>query len=99
MAPTRTIFRLPLLQIAFKQELVTRRIRYELVDKATGEETEADAGTVERATGFKIGYIDWVLERDAEFENGSWEVRIPQHSGDPIGTEDLFVKWNRARQR
>ncbi len=70
-----------------------------MVDKAAGEESEADAGTVERMTGVEISYIDWVLEQDGKFENGDWEVRVSQHSGDPIGTEDLFAKWNRARPR
>ena len=73
--------------------------KYALVDKATGDETEADADMVERVTGVEIDYIDWVLEQDGKFENGDWEVRVSQHSGDPIGTEDLFAKWNRTRQR
>ena len=73
--------------------------KYIMVDKATGEEIEADAGTVERATGVEISYIDWVLEKDGKFENGNWEVRVSQHSDDPIGTEYLFAKWKRACQR
>ena len=28
-----------------------------------------------------------------------FEELILQHSSDPIGTEDLFAKWNRALQR
>jgi hypothetical protein len=73
--------------------------KYTLVDKANGEEIEAKEGTVERVIGVEISYIDFVLEQDGKFENGDWVVRVPQHSGDPIGTEDLFAKWNRARQR
>jgi hypothetical protein len=50
--------------------------KYTLVDKATGEEIEADADTVEAVTGIEVGYIDWVLEQDAKFENGEWVVRL-----------------------
>ena len=50
-------------------------------------------------TGVELSYIDWVIEEEGKFENGDWEVRVPQHSGDPIGTEDLFAKWDRARKR
>ena len=35
---------------------------------------------VERVTGVEIGYIDWVLEQDAEFENEDWEVGVSQCS-------------------
>ena len=73
--------------------------KYTLVDRATGEETDVDADTVERVISVEIGYIDWALKEGEKFENGSWEVRVSQHSGDPIGTEDLFAKWNRTRQR
>ena len=73
--------------------------KYTLVDKVTGEETEADADMVERVTDVEIGYIDWVLQQDGKFENGNWEVRVSQHSDDPIGTEYLFAKWKRACQR
>jgi hypothetical protein len=55
--------------------------KYTLVDKATGEETAADAGTVERVTGVEIGYIEWVLEQDGKFENGEWVVCLPCCSG------------------
>ena len=77
---------------------------YTIVDKTTGEETEANADTVERILGVEISYIDWLLEQDGKFENGDWEVRVKmifavssQRSSDPIGTEDLFAKWNRTR--
>ena len=50
--------------------------KYTLVDKVTGEETEADADMVERVTDVEIGYIDWVLQQDGKFENGNWEVRV-----------------------
>ena len=50
--------------------------KYLLVDKVAGEEIEAGVDRVERVTGVEIGYIDWVLEQDAKFENGDWEVRI-----------------------
>lgn len=49
---------------------------YILVDKATGEEIEADADTVERVTGVEIDYIDWVLEQDEKFADGDREVRL-----------------------
>ena len=72
---------------------------YTLVNKATGEETEADADTVERVTGMEIGYIDWSIQQDGKYENRDWAGLLPQHLSDPIGTEDLFAKWNRARKR
>ena len=42
---------------------------YTLVDKATGEEIEANADTVERVVEVEIGYINWLLEQDGKFEN------------------------------
>ena len=50
--------------------------KYKLVDKATGDEFEAYADTVESITGIEISYIDWVLEQDGKFENGDWVVRL-----------------------
>lgn len=50
--------------------------KYTLIDKATGEEIAADAGTVERVTGVEIGYIGCCIEQDGKFENGEWEVRM-----------------------
>lgn len=55
--------------------------KYTLVDKATGEEIEADADTVERLTGVEIGYIDWCIGQDWKFENADWLVRLPCCSG------------------
>ena len=68
-------------------------------DFRSGDEFEVDADTVERVAVVEIGYIDWSIQRDGKFENGDWVVRFSQQSGDPIGTEDLFAKWSRARQR
>ena len=72
---------------------------YILVDKATGEEIEADADTVERIIGVDLSYLDCVLKEDGKFENGDWEVHLSPIFGDPSGTEDLFAKWNRALKR
>lgn len=33
---------------------------------------------MERVTGVEISYIDWVLEQDAKFESGDWELRSRQ---------------------
>ena len=43
--------------------------KFSLVDKATGEETEAD--TVERVTGVDISCIDWVLEQTRNSKTGT----------------------------
>lgn len=58
--------------------------KYTLVDKATGEEIEADADTVERETGVEIGYIDWCIGQDGKFENRDWEVCLSPMFGDPL---------------
>ncbi len=50
---------------------------YSLIDRATGEEVEVDATTVERVTGVEITYINWVIEQDGKFENTDWIVRKP----------------------
>ena len=50
---------------------------YSLVDRATGEEIEADALTVERLTGIEICYIDWAIAQDGKFENADWITTIP----------------------
>lgn len=69
--------------------------RYILVDKAAGEEVEADADMVERVTGVELSHIDWLIEDDEKFENGDWEVCFSPIFGDRIiGTEDLFTKCN-----
>ncbi len=47
---------------------------YSLIDRATGEEVEADGCTVERLTGIEIGYINWVIEQDSKFENANWTI-------------------------
>ena len=49
---------------------------YLLVDRATGEEIETDAITVERITGVEIAYIDWAIEQDGKFENCDWLISI-----------------------
>ena len=45
---------------------------YSLIERATGEEIEADKTTVERLTGVEITYINWAIEQDGRFENGDW---------------------------
>ena len=55
--------------------------KYTLVDKASGEEFEADGGTVERVAGVEIGYIGCCIEQDGKFENGEWVVCLPCCSG------------------
>ncbi len=47
---------------------------YSLIDRAAGEEVEADKATVERLTGVEIAYINWAIEQDGKFENGKWIV-------------------------
>ena len=67
--------------------------KYTLVDKATGEEAEADADMVELITGVEIGYIDWVLRQDGKFENGNWEVRLDD---DGKRKRQSIVGWTMA---
>ena len=55
--------------------------KYTQVDKATGEEIEVNADTVERITGVEIGYIGCCIEQDGKFENGEWVVCLPCCSG------------------
>ncbi len=47
---------------------------YSLVDRATGEEAEVDAETVEQLTRIEINYISWAIEQDGRFENGNWII-------------------------
>ena len=48
--------------------------RYRLVDRATGEEYDANCADLERITGVETSYIDWVIAGDGAFENGRWWV-------------------------
>lgn len=48
--------------------------RYRLVNRATGEEYDADGADLERITGVEVSYIDWVITEDGAFENGKWWV-------------------------
>jgi hypothetical protein len=41
-----------------------------LVDKASGEENEADADMAKRVTGVEISYFDRLLKQGGKFENG-----------------------------
>ncbi len=50
---------------------------YSLIDRATGEEIEADKKTVERLIGVEIAYINWAIEQDGKFENGKWAITYP----------------------
>ncbi len=50
---------------------------YSLIERATGEEIEADKTTVERLTGVEIFYINWAIEQDGKFENGEWVITYP----------------------
>ncbi len=47
---------------------------YSLVDRATGEEVEADKTKVERLTGIEITYINWSIEQDGKYEYGNWII-------------------------
>jgi len=50
---------------------------YSLIDRATGEEVEADGCIVEWLTGIEIAYINWIIEMDGKFYNGDWLITIP----------------------
>lgn len=65
--------------------------KYTLSDKATSEEIEAEADMVERLTG------GWSRTGNLKTRTGKYGYR--RAIGDPIGTEDLFARWSRTRQR
>ena len=50
---------------------------YLLVDRATGEEIEVDATTVERIADIEITYINWSIAQDGKFENANWVISKP----------------------
>jgi len=41
---------------------------YSLVDRATGEEIEADKATVEQLIGIEIAYINWAIAQDGKVD-------------------------------
>jgi hypothetical protein len=54
---------------------------YLLTDRNSGEATLVDMDTVERLLGIELGYVEWCIDIDGEFENGGWKVEIVGREG------------------